>query len=349
MASIHPRIWAQARAFGFVFVAILLACLLLGYCYAFLLLSFAAILVGVVLHRSAVWVGTRLRMPHAWALTVVLVVMAATAIVAGLALAPEISSQINTLSESLPKAYRDFLTQVEALPWAKRIWHSVMNPANNGEKAILAVPVVLAHLSEMIGAALYVFFGGVFLAGAPEIYLENVLKVVPQARREKWREAAVAAADNLTSWVRAQLVLMVVVGGLTVAGLMILKVPMALTLGLMTALLLFVPYTGAVASAIPAILVAMMTSAKLALYTVGVYTAAHLVEAYIVGPVVQRKMLSMPPAVVLAAELLLGYTWGILGIALATPVFAVLLTFIEKLYLERLEHGAYKQPIAIVR
>ena len=140
--------------------------------------------------------------------------------------------------------------------------------------------------------------------------------------------------DSLAGWLLAQIVLMVVVGSLTALGLWLLKMPMALTLAIMTALLLFIPYAGAIVSAIPAILVALMVSARFTLYVILLYAGAHVIEAYVVGPILQKKVLKLPPAATLSFELLMGVLGGIPGIALSTPTLAMLVVIARMAYVE---------------
>src|SRR5262249_40414357 len=87
-------------------------------------------------------------------------------------------------------------------------------------------------------------------------------------------------------------------------GLLIIGAPMAISLSLLAALLTFVPYVGAVVSAVPAVLLAFTKGSDTAFYVILVYLIAHVVEGYIVVPLIQHRMVYLPPAMILATQFL---------------------------------------------
>ena len=70
-----------------------------------------------------------------------------------------------------------------------------------------------------------------------------------------------------------------------------------------------------------------------------VYAAAQMIESYIFTPLIQKRMVSLPPALILFAQVLGGILFGLWGIALATPLAAVLRLWLERYYVRaELEH-----------
>jgi hypothetical protein len=88
---------------------------------------------------------------------------------------------------------------------------------------------------------------------------------------------------------------MTIIGVVTGSGLRLLGVPFPAALGLLAGILTFVPYVGTVISAIPAALLAFTIDARLALYTILLYTGAHTLEGYILVPLVQKRAAHLPP------------------------------------------------------
>jgi predicted PurR-regulated permease PerM len=127
---------------------------------------------------------------------------------------------------------------------------------------------------------------------------------------------------------------MSLVGILTALGLWLLGVPLALILGLIAALLEFVPYIGTILSAVPAILLALLQGPMQALWVVLLYFVIQSIESYLLTPLVQQRVVSLPPALVLAAQVLMGVLFGAWGIILATPLTAALLVLVQMLYIE---------------
>ncbi len=58
------------------------------------------------------------------------------------------------------------------------------------------------------------------------------------------------------------------------------------------------------------------------------------VESYLVTPLVQQRTVSLPPALTLTAQVVLGILLGGLGVILATPLFAAVVVLVKMLYIE---------------
>lgn len=110
--------------------------------------------------------------------------------------------------------------------------------------------------------------------------------------------------------------------------------PLAFTLALIAGILNFVPYIGPLVSAVPAVLLALLQGPQVALYVALLYLGAQTIESYVLTPLVQQRAISLPPALTLSAQTLLGVLLGILGVVLATPLAAITLVVIRKLYVE---------------
>lgn len=115
-----------------------------------------------------------------------------------------------------------------------------------------------------------------------------------------------------------------------------LGIPLILSLALLAALLDFIPNIGPVVSAIPAMLIAFTNSPMLAVEVGALYLAVQIVESYVLSPLVQKRAVSLPPALTLLAQVFIGSLFGPLGLILATPLTVVLLTFIKMVYVEDL-------------
>jgi len=95
-----------------------------------------------------------------------------------------------------------------------------------------------------------------------------------------------------------------------------------------------VPYIGAFVSAVPSLLLAVSINLDLAVYVVLLYIVVHLIEGYIRVPLVQRRVVPLPPALTLSAQIILGVVAGFLGLLLATPLVAAAIVIIRMVYVE---------------
>jgi predicted PurR-regulated permease PerM len=127
---------------------------------------------------------------------------------------------------------------------------------------------------------------------------------------------------------------MIVVGLLTAVGLWALGMPLALTLGLLAALLTFIPNLGPTLAVVPAALLALLQSPTKSLYVILLYLVIQAVESYLLIPLVQRQAVSLPPALTITAQVLLGILVGGFGLVLATPLTAAVMVLVRMLYIE---------------
>ncbi len=127
---------------------------------------------------------------------------------------------------------------------------------------------------------------------------------------------------------------MSVVGGLTTLGLWIAGVPTPLALGLLAAVLSFVPYVGPLLSFVPAVLVALMVSLTKGMYVVIVFGIVQMLESYVITPLVQQQAVSLPPVVLVTAQIAMGVLAGATGVLLAAPLAIVVIVLLQMLYVE---------------
>ena len=156
--------------------------------------------------------------------------------------------------------------------------------------------------------------------------------MIPPARRALVAEAMEESDRALRLWLKGQLWAMVLIFAMTWLGLHLLGVPSALVLALISGALEFIPYAGAITSAIPAIMVALVQGPELALWVVGLYVVVHHVEAYVVQPLIQQFAVEIPAVITLFALLAFGLMFGFLGILLAAPLAVVSYVLVKRLY-----------------
>jgi predicted PurR-regulated permease PerM len=118
---------------------------------------------------------------------------------------------------------------------------------------------------------------------------------------------------------------------LTWLGLTLLGVPLALILAVLAGLLAFIPNIGPVIAAVPAVLLSLLEGPQMALYVALLYIGVQTVESYLITPFIQRRTVSLPPALTIAAQFLLGMQAGGFGLFVATPLAAVGLTLAQRL------------------
>jgi predicted PurR-regulated permease PerM len=172
------------------------------------------------------------------------------------------------------------------------------------------------------------------------MYRKGLIALIPPAHRERVDEALCETATVLRSWLLGKFVVMAYVGVLTTAGLALLGVPLAFALGLIAALLDFIPNFGPIIAFVPAGLIAVAVDPMLAVWVALIYLVAQMSESYVVTPLVQRKASHLMPAAIIFGQIALGVMFGVLGLLFAEPLVAAGQVLVRKLYIEVLEEKA---------
>ena len=108
----------------------------------------------------------------------------------------------------------------------------------------------------------------------------------------------------------------------------------ALAVGLIAGLLAFIPFFGAIAGGLLAVLLAFMDGPSAALHVVLLCVAIQQVEGHVLMPLVQKWAVELPPVLGIAAAVVFGALFGIIGVLFATPMMVVFVTLVRKLYVE---------------
>lgn len=303
---------------------------------AVLLLAFAAILLAVFLRQTSALVSRHTRLPPGWSLTLVMLLLLALAIGGGWLVAPKVAEQIDQLTQQLPQAIDWLRQRLGRHEWARDWLLQNYEPRQLVPEfnVVGRITGVFSVAVTAAGGLILLLFLGLFLAAEPDWYVRGIVRLFPLARRARIAEVLGRLGEGLWMWLLGRILASLFVGVLTVIGLLALDMPLAFTLGLIAFVLNFIPNIGPILSGVPAVLLALLQSPMLAVYVIALYLAIQTVESYIVTPMIQRRVVSLPPALTLTAQLLLASLIGFLGLFLATPLTVVAMVLIEELYIK---------------
>jgi predicted PurR-regulated permease PerM len=171
---------------------------------------------------------------------------------------------------------------------------------------------------------------GIFIAVDPRLYERGIAWMLPMRSRDGFYRTASSMGFTLRRLMFGRLIGMAVEGFGTWILLWVGGVPFAALLGLLTGLLAFIPNIGAIVSGVLMVLAGFSVSTDAGLWAIGVYFVVQTVDGYLIVPYVARKTVDLAPALVLAAQLLFGALFGLMGLALADPIVAMIKAALEE-------------------
>lgn len=202
------------------------------------------------------------------------------------------------------------------------------------------VGTVTRALTGVIGgltSVLLILILGIYIALEPRLYERGVEWFAPEPRRADLHETLAIMARTLRHLMAGRLVGMIFEGIFTYVLLTvgaeligIGSVPMATLLAILTGLLAFVPNIGALISGLLMVTVGFSGGTDMGLYTLFVYFFVQNVDGYVVIPLIAKKTVDLAPALVLAAQFVMGLLFGILGLFLADPLLAMIKVALER-------------------
>lgn len=302
-----------------------------------LLLAFAGVLLAIFFRRLATWVSGHTPLSPKWGLVVVVVGLFGSLVAAFALRGPAIADEVRTLREQLPGAAESLERRLAAYDWGRRVIEEAPSAREllpDSPDAISRATGVVSSTVSALGSFAIIVFLGIVLAATPRVYANGLLALLPARAVGRGREVIARLYDTLWWWLVGRVLSMTFIGVVTGVGLWLLGVPLAFPLGLLAALLSFIPNLGPILSAVPAVLLALAQTPRLGLWVVLLYTGVQIVESFVLDPIIDRKTVYLPPALTVVAQLVLAVFAGIVGVALATPLTAALVVLVTMLYVQ---------------
>lgn len=202
---------------------------------------------------------------------------------------------------------------------------------------------LLTLSARFLEALIIALAAGVYLAAQPALYRKGTACLFPPERRPVVEETIDDIGRALRLWLLGQAIQMCLIGALSTIAVWLIGLPSPLALGAIAGLAEFIPYLGPVIASIPAILVAVTSGLYPALWTIVAYIVIHQIEGNLIVPMVQRRLVLVPPAVLLLSIVVVTELFGTIGIIFAAPITVVVFVAVKKLYVR----DSLGQPTAL--
>jgi predicted PurR-regulated permease PerM len=350
-----PRVKPPDRPVNNITRQILVAIALLGVAVLLwrvadvLIVGFGGIVLAALLRAFAIPLTRITGWRDRWAVLVVLAL--AVVALSGLVwlFGHQATTQATGLLNQLPIAFNRLIQTVQRNQSGRAIVQSLqgsLSQSNILSNVGIAAGAVIGGAADVV----LVLFLGIYFAIDPQMYRNGALRLLPPNQRSRVGDAMDDAAVALQKWLIGQGIAMVTVGLLVWLGLAIVGVPLPFALGLLAAVLEFVPVLGPILFSIPGLLLAFTKGPETVLYALLVYFVVQQLEGNVLIPIIQRWAVRLPPVVGVLAIVAGGLLLGVTGIVFATPLAVVAMRLVQHLYVEdTLENGHTPPPNAARR
>lgn len=326
----QKKIWIIIALAAFTFIVLWI----LKATFSVLLLVFAGILLANLLQGLAGLARKHLKTSNKWSIAIsILFTLMATAGLLWL-IGAKIQDQASELIDTIPATIDAAQHQLEQSRFGQFIINKITSDSTISKLEAFGGQFFTSTFG-ILGDIYVVLFIGLFLAISPKIYIDGIIKLIPEKGQSKAEKVIFNLGSQLKNWLKGKLFSMLVVGILTAIGLATLGIKLWLVLALIAGLISFIPNFGPIIALIPAVLIALLDSPQTAVYVIILYIVVQFLESNFITPLVQQKMISLPPAMILTVQLLMGTLTGGWGLVLATPIAVVVLVLVQDLYLDK--------------
>ncbi len=297
-----------------------------------LLLVFGSIMGAVLLSAVADWIAARSGLRRGAGLGIAILLLLAAMALTGWLFGSEVSRQYGELGTRLPGDWERVRAGLAGGPLGHVMLEGASHIAQGGRVATLAAGAGLGA-GEILVNFLIVLVGALFLSAQPRLYRDGAVLLAPPPYRGVVGDALDDCGRTLRLWLLTQVVLMTTMGTLVGIGLEISGLPSAAALGLLAGLSEFIPYVGPTLAMVPAIVIALAGGGGSVWGVLATYVLVRMFQSNFITPLVQRRVVSVPPAMTLFVILAFGFAFGTYGLFFSAPLLVVAYTLVGRLYL----------------
>lgn len=312
--------------------------LVLKYAWVIVFPVLMALILCTVLAPVSTFLRVKVRLPNPLAAAVTMVAAIALVIGAGFALVPRAASQSDDIVTGATEGLQRILDwvqdsdvvsgeQVDA--GLQELQGRLSGSAGTIASGLLSGVAVISN--GVINLVLVLILGFLFLKDGHR-FLPWLSRLGGPTAGHHLRSVAEGAWQTLGDFIRTQALVSFIDAVLIGAGLLVIGVPLAVPLAVLTFFAGFVPIVGAFVAGAAAVLIALVSNGPTgALLVLALIVAVQQLEGNVLSPFLQSRSMDLHAAVVLLAITLGGSLFGVTGAFFAVPVAAVLAVMLRYL------------------
>jgi predicted PurR-regulated permease PerM len=330
--------------------AVLLAAglLLFGLLFRQLVTLLLAVLVTVIIAIPLADAATKLQrrgVPRAaGALLSLLGALALVGVIVGLLIPPFIEQtqdfvdDVPGITADLEGYYAD-LTGQNPGQVGDRVEEFAERWTEDPERLIGPITSIGLNVAGILAALVLILITAYYMAVRPEPLVDGLVSLAPPSRRDHVLRWAERLRRAWIGWMQGVGVDMLVTGVLVFIALSLIGLEFAIFFAVLSALLVVIPYFGAIAGAIPPVLLALTDSPGKALLVLAAYVAVQQIEGNVIIPLVMSQTVRLHPAVIAIGVVVVGQLFGVAGLFVAVPVLSLLVISVDEFWVRQIEEN----------
>ncbi|MDQ6815105.1 MAG: AI-2E family transporter [Bacteroidota bacterium] len=326
---------------GGVLALLVILLLLFKALFGVLLLTLAGALFAIYFHGCASFFRKYLHIPKGWSLAASIIINIILLVVFFWFVGARLQQQVSSLTDSLPGTISNAKTYLQKSTIGSKAL-DYLNSSGNSQKTMSIAKKLFSSTFGILSDVYIILLLGMFFIASPFTYKKGIVHLLPIKAKDQGADLLDEIHTVLKNWIKGQLFGFVFIAVLTGLGLWAIGMPLILTLALIAGLLNFVPNFGPIIALIPAGLIGLMQGTTTFILVLCLYTLIQTVQSAVTQPLIQQKMVSIPPALIIFGQVAMGLLGGFWGVLLATPVIAIIMTLVNKLYVEKQTYHKYK-------
>jgi predicted PurR-regulated permease PerM len=254
---------------------------------------------------------------------------------------PPFVDQTNEFVDAVPGVVDDLSAEFANLTGnePQQVGHDVQSflegYTENPERLLGPLTSIGFSVVAILGAIVFMVITAYYIAVRPEPLINGILSLFPAPRRDEARYVMDRLRAAWVGWMEGVVIDMFVTGVLLYVGLTIIGLEFAIFFAVFSALLVVVPYFGAIVGGVPPVLFALTDSPEKALLALGVYVLVQQVEGNLIIPLVMAQRVKLHPALIAIGVVVVGQLFGFIGLFVAVPIISMAVILGDELWVKR--------------
>ena len=245
---------------------------------------------------------------------------------------------VPSIVKDLEKVYAD-VTGQSAGEVGDKVQTFVERYTNQPDKFIGPLTSIGLNVAGILGALVLILITSYYMAIRPEPLVNGLLRLAPPPRREHLRFVLGRIRQSWIGWMEGVAIDMLVTFVMLYVALTIVGLDFAIFFAVLSALLVVVPYFGAIAGAVPPVLFALTDSPGKAIVVLGAYILVQQLESNVTIPIIMAQRVRLHPAVIAIGVVVVGQLFGFIGLFVAVPILSLIIIAVEEFWVKPIEEG----------